>query len=125
MAFPKIIYGSAGSVLQFQRPPRKIPAYIMDAVRHDNVASSGVREAILERIDNFLEFEMEWVAIGTDVANWQAFIAYALQGGQFSYYPDASQSNFTNYWLEDHSWDAAYKTPGQYTFKLKFRQVVQ
>ncbi len=123
MSFPKIVYGS--STLTFLRPPRKVPAYVMDAVRHDNLASSGVREAILERIDNFLDLEMEWVAIGSDVSNWQAFMAYALQGGQFSYYPDASQTAFTNYWLEDHNWDAAYKVPGQYTFKLKFRQVVQ
>jgi len=27
------------------------------AVRHDNVASSGVRESVLERIDNFLDLD--------------------------------------------------------------------
>ena len=125
MAFPKIIYGSPSTTLQFALPPRKVPAYFMDAVRHDNIASSGVREAMLERIDNFLELEMEWVAIGSDVAAWQAFMAWALAGNQFSYYPDPSQSSFTQYWLEDTTWTAAYRAPGQYTFKLKFRQVVQ
>jgi hypothetical protein len=124
MSFPKIMYGSAPSTLTFLRPPRKVPAYVMDAVRHDNVASSGVREAILERIDNFLDLELEWVGIGSDVQAWQAFMAWALAGNQFSYYPDASQSSFTNYWLEDTNWNAVYKAPGQYTFKMKFRQVV-
>ncbi len=124
MAFPKIIYGSPSMTLTFLRPPRKAPAYVMDAVRHDNIASSGVREAILERIDNFLDLEMEWVSIGSDVTAWQAFMVWALAGNLFSYYPDASLSSFTNYWLEDAKWAAAYKVPGQYTFKLKFRAVV-
>ncbi len=122
MAFPKIIYGA--STLTFLRQPRRVPAYMMEATRHDNVASSGVRESILERIDNFLELDMEWVGIGSDVTNWQAFFAYALQGGQFAYYPDAALSGHTDYLLEDTTWTAAYKVPGQYTFKLRFRQAV-
>lgn len=124
MAYPKIIYGSPRSTLMFARPPRKVPAYVVEAVRHDNVASSGVRESILERVDNFLDFEMEWVGMGADVQAWQGFMVWALAGNAFSYYPDASQPSFTNYWLEDTNWTAAYKSPGQYTFKLKFRQVV-
>jgi hypothetical protein len=126
MANPQIVYNAgAGPVtLAFQRPPRKVPAYEYNAVRHDNISSAGVREAVLERIDTFLEFDMEWVAIGTDVQAWNQFMQFALGGGQFSYYPDASQPAFTNYWLEDTNWTAAYKSPRQYTFKLKFRQVV-
>jgi hypothetical protein len=50
---------------------------------------------------------------------------FALGGGQFGYYPDASLPSFTNYWLEDTNWTAAYKSVGQYTFKVKFRQVVR
>lgn len=59
MAFPQIIYpsGNGTATLQFLRPPTKVPAYSSQAVRHDNVASSGVRESILERIDNFLDLE--------------------------------------------------------------------
>jgi len=124
MAFPKIIYGSPAATLTFQRPARKVPAYNMDAVRHDNLASSGVREAILERVDNLLALEMEYVGIGSDVQAWQAFMSWALAGNLFAYYPDASQASFTNYWLEDTNWTAAYKAPGQYGFKLKFRQVI-
>ena len=48
----------------FQRPPNKVPAYSATAVRHDNVASSGVRESVLERIDNYLDLDLEWVGIG-------------------------------------------------------------
>ena len=126
MAYPQIIYdpGSGPVTLQFQRSPRKVPAYEFKATRHDNVASSGVRESVLERIDTFLTFEMEWVGLGPDVQAWGNFMLFALTGGQFAYYPDASRTSFTNYWLEDTDWAADYKAAGQYTFKLKFRQVV-
>lgn len=126
MANPKIVYdsGAGPTTLSFQRPPRFVPAYQFVTERKDNVAASGVRESIFVRADTFLEFEMEWVATGSDVQAWNSFMNYALKGGSFSYYPDSSQTAFTNYWLEDTSWNAAYKAPGQYRFKMKFRQVV-
>ena len=126
MANPKIVYdpGTGPMTLAFQRPPRRVPGYSFEAARHDNLASSGVRESITERVDNFLEFEMEYVAAGGDLSAWAAFMVYALGGGPFSYYSDSTLAAFTNYWLEDAQWNADYKSPGQYTFKLKFRQVV-
>lgn len=126
MSNPKIVYdpGSGPTTLTFLHPPHKVPAYEYNAVRHDNISSAGVREAVLERVDTFLEFEMEWVAATGDVQAWNQFMQFALGGGRFGYYPDASLPSFTNYWLEDTTWTAAYKAPGQYTFKLKFRQVV-
>lgn len=126
MAWPKIVYysGSNPVTLQFAYPPRNVAAYNSVATRHDNIASSGVRESILERVDNFLEIEMQTVLSGADVAAWNGFMQYALQGGQFAYYPDASLGSLVNYWLEGTTWKPAYKAPGLYSFKLKFRQVV-
>ncbi|MGH9468777.1 MAG: hypothetical protein ACRD1N_00370 [Terriglobia bacterium] len=126
MAYPQIIYdpGTGPVTLVFAYPPRNVPAYNSVATRHDNVASSGVRESILERIDQFVEIEMQTVLAGADVSAWNGFMQYALTGGQFAYYPDASQSAFINYWLEDTTFNAAYKAPALYSFKLKFRQVV-
>ena len=126
MSNPSIVYPVSGgtATLNFLRPPRRVPAYSQAAVRHDNVASSGVRESVVERVDNYLDVDLEWVGTGPDVQAWAQFMAYALQGGAFAYYPDSSQSAFTNYWLEDTNWTAAYKAAGQYTFHLKFRQVV-
>lgn len=123
---PQIIYdpGTGPVTLAFIYPPCHVAAYNSVATRHDNVASSGVRESILERIDNFFEIEMQTVLIGSDVTAWNSFMQYALTGGPFAYYPDALQSAFTNYWLEGTTWNAAYKAPGLYSFKLKFRQVV-
>jgi hypothetical protein len=126
MGNPKITYdaGNGPATLQFRRPPRRVPAYSYEATRHDNVATSGVRESVTERVDQFLEIEMEYVALGSDVNAWNDFMVYALRGGPFSYYADSSQPVFTNYWLEDVTWHADYKSAGQYTFKLKCRQVV-
>jgi len=126
MANPKITYdpGNGPATLLFRRPPRRAVAYSYEATRHDNVASSGVRESVTERVDRFLELEMEHVAFGSDLIAWNDFVAYALRGGPFSYYADSSQTAFTNYWLEDANWQADYKSAGQYTFKLKLRQVV-
>ncbi|HUY12397.1 MAG TPA: hypothetical protein VMX16_02050 [Terriglobia bacterium] len=126
MANPQIVYNSgAGPVtLIFNYPPRSVPAYASTATRHDNLASSGVRESILERIDNFLELSLETVLSGADVTAWNLFMQYALTGGQFAYFPDSLQSSFTNYWLEGTNWKAGYKAAGIYSFKMKFRQVV-
>ncbi|MGH9342870.1 MAG: hypothetical protein ACRD19_03800 [Terriglobia bacterium] len=126
MANPQIIYdpGTGPVALAFTYPPRNVAAYNFVATRHDNVASSGVRESILERIDNFLEIQMQAVLSGVDVAAWNSFMQFALTGGQFAYYPDSSQGAFTNYWLEQTTWNAAYKAAGMYSFKLKFRQAV-
>jgi len=126
MANPQIIYnpGTGPVTLTILRPMRFQCAYDYEAKRHDNIASSGVREAILERIDTFFNFTMEWVGIGADVDAWNDFMLYALQGGQFQYYPDSASADYSNYWLEDTNWNAAYKAPGQYTFKMRWRQVV-
>jgi hypothetical protein len=126
MSNPQIVYPYQGALatLTFLRPPNRVPAYSQRATRHDNIASSGVRESVVERVDNFLDLDLPWVGIGADVAAWAQFMGYALLGGAFAYYPDASQSSFSNYWLEDSNWDAAYKAPGQYSFHLKFRLVV-
>lgn len=126
MANPQIIYdpGTGPVTLAFTYAPRNVAAYNAVATRHDNIASSGVRESILERVDNFLEFEMQWVLSGADVEAWNQFAQYALGGGQFAYYPDSSLSAFANYWLEGTTFNAAYKSPGIYSFKLRFREVV-
>src|SRR5260370_24907876 len=102
MANQQIIYdrGTGPVTFSLQRGPGRLPAYEIAQERKDNVSSAGVREAIALRQDSFLELAMEWVGTGADVQAWAAFMQYALKGGAFSYYPDASQSAFTNYWLE-------------------------
>jgi len=125
LALPKIVYPSGGgSTLNFVYPPRKVPYRAYETTRHDNVASSGVRETVFERTDTFFEFEMEYVKLASDVSNWDSFIQSALQGTPFDYYPDGTVGSFTTYTLEDTTWNAAYKQLGMYAFAMKFRQRV-
>jgi hypothetical protein len=128
MALPKIVYvpigGIAPNTFLFARQPRNVAAYHRVAARHDNVSTAGVKEVVVERVDNFLEITMEWVAIGNDVNGWDAFMQNAVQGVPFSYYPDQTQAAYTNYTLENTTWKAEYKAPGQYSFKMLFRAVI-
>lgn len=124
MANPQIIYTPAGGTqqtLSFTAPPQQQPAYEKSAVRHDNVSTAGIRESVLERIDQFMEISLDWIRAGSDLANWTAFLDFALTGAAFAYYPDSSVNAYTNYVLEDSGATLAYKGPGVYSLKLKFR----
>lgn len=127
MANPKIVYTPAGGseqTLDFMLPPRDVPAYQKVAVRHDNVSAAGIRESVLERTDEFMEFTMDFIKSGTELANWQAFLDHALTGAAFAYYPDASVNAFGNYLLEDTEVIASRKAPGAYSITLKLRKQV-
>ena len=127
MSNPKITYtpqGGAEQTLNFVFPPRQLPGYQKTAVRHDNVSTAGLRESVLERVDEFLEFSMDFIKSGTDLANWQTFLDHALAGAAFAYYPDAAQSAFTNYVLEDTEASIEWKAPGVYTLTLKLRKQI-
>lgn len=128
MSNPKIVYTPAGGTeqtLDFTSVPKQQPGYLKNAVRHDNISTAGIRESVLERIETFVEINVNYIKSGTDLANWQEFLDYALTGAPFAYYPDAAQTGFVNYLLEDTSATVAYMAPGFYSVKLKFRQQVQ
>ncbi len=128
MSTPKITYtplaGGIAQTLTFARPPRLVAAYNRVATRHDNLSTAGVKETVVERVDNFLELTLEYVGIGSELTAWASFMAEALQGVPFDYFPDASLPDYTAYTLDDTDWKAEYKSPAQYTFKVVFREVV-
>ncbi len=127
-SIPKITYtplaGGAVQTLSFSRQPRYVAAYNKVATRHDNLSTAGVKETVVERVDNFLELTFEYIGLGADVAAWATFMAEALQGAQFDYFPDATLVAHTACTLEGTDWKAEYKIPGHYTFKVLFREVV-
>ena len=99
---PKIIYPSVvmapaiQTTLQFARQPRNMPAWVKEAIRHDNRATSGVQETIWERTDRFFEGELEYVAFGREVLEWEAFEESALQGIPFDFFFDSAITHATN-----------------------------
>lgn len=106
MAYPKIVY--AGVTLQFTYPPVKKPggflgapwAYERQTVRHDSTTITGLRQAITERVEEFLTLAMDYVPF-SDIDAWQAFMDYALLGHTFEFYPDSSLSTYITCSLDD------------------------
>ena len=128
MSYPKIVYTPTGlsqQTLNFASPPTRQPAVWKAAVRHDNVGTSGVRESVLERVDQFLEINMDWIRSGSDLAGWQAFLDHALSGATFDYFADASVASFVTCVLEDSEARLEFKAPGLWTLKMKFRKAVE
>lgn len=127
MSYPKILYTPAGNTpqtLNFLSPPARQPATWNVAVRHDNVSTSGARETVLERVDQFLEINMDWIRPGSDLANWQAFLNHALTGATFDYYADASLPSAVTCVLEDNEAKVEFEAPGFYSVTLKLRKAV-
>jgi hypothetical protein len=102
--------------------PTKVPAYDRAAIRHSNVAASGLLETIYEHTDHYTDITVEAVQIGADVDNWNTFVIFAERGGIFSFYPDSTANPFTDYTLWDAQWTAAYRSVGLYNFKMKWRE---
>jgi hypothetical protein len=58
---------------------------------HDNLATSGAaRERVVEALDILIEFIAGHMIEGSDLVNWAAFMAWALPGNAFRFYPIAA-----------------------------------
>lgn len=133
MALPKIVYPSGGgTTLVFAFEPINQPAFNERAIRHDTVSSSGRRQSILERTEEFLELELTLVPEGTDPAlgevdAWQAWWAAVKDGTAFDFFPDKDQAGFTTFLVEDNRFKPKLMVrgdPRQYRFNLRFRKQV-
>lgn len=109
--------------LAFTFPPVQKPLLDdREAVRHDSITTSGLRQSALERVDIIKHLQMEYVP-WADLTAWAAFIDFAIQGGEFSYYPDASLSAFQTFELLDTNFTPTYNSRGLSKFSLKLRLV--
>lgn len=128
MGYPRITYtddSGAAQTVTFQLPPTKKPYAWKSAVRTDNISTCGVRQTIVQRIERFLEINLDCVDQGDDIAQWDAFTDYALEGGEFAYFADGDIDVSKTYTLEDTDWKAQRAQVKQsYTFTLKFREAV-
>lgn len=120
---PKIIYdpGTGPVTLSFTYPPIGKPgARPRSAIRHDSDTISGYRQSFVEHVDQFLTLSMDNVP-QADETNWAAFIDYAITGGAFDYYPDATSMSFDTYTLQDTDWTPtfAYRTMDKFTIKMR------
>jgi hypothetical protein len=126
MAWPKIVYtpdGQTANTVTFTYPPSKVPPYSRTAVRHDNLSSAGLRESILERIDDILEVQVPVITLH-DLIFWEEFFDYALTGGGFDYYPDSAYPDFTTYALVDTEASIERKAPQLFSAKFRARKQI-
>lgn len=129
--YPKITYpaSSPTTTLTFTLPPVKkpgpYPAADQEGVGTASLTVSGKRQVMWWRTDQFLHLVMDDVP-WADVATWQSFLQYALQGGSFLYYPDAAGTAYDEYWLEDSGGSArASEALGAWNPKMGDRQHAQ
>jgi hypothetical protein len=122
---PKIIYdpGTGATTLTPTYPNIQKP-YMdnFEAVRHDSITSDGNRQSITERVDRVRPVNFEFVP-WTDLAMWDAFFSYAIQGGTFQYYPDGTATAFATWQLVDDKIAPAFVAFGLSKFSMSMRLV--
>jgi hypothetical protein len=118
----KITYDAgAGTVtLTFKRGPSNFCVY-WDGRYADNLATSGaVRERVGYR-DILLSWDMPHLVLFDDLAGWAAFEAWALDGGQFKFYPSDALTDYYNCVLEDTKFAPVRNAPGKYAAPVVVR----
>lgn len=127
MAYPKITWndgaGHVGTVL-FQLPPTSKPYTSKAATRTDTFSTSGVKQSVWLRTDELMPIVMQLVQVGDDIAAFDAFMTYALEGGDFSWYPDADVNTSALYTLDDTSWKPEFACFQNFKFTLNLRKEV-
>ncbi len=126
MGLPKIVYdaGAGPVVLTFQRGPQEFRAS-WDTRAHDNLATSGVRERVLEAHDILITFRMGHMRVDdpTDLPAWAAFMKFALGGGQFGFYPNVDIDEQYHCVVDDDGFEPERVAPGMYGAAFEFRVV--
>lgn len=102
-------------------PIGKQPLDGLAATRHDSITSSGIKQAVLERIDDLVTFSFLYVP-QSDLAAWKAFMTYALAGNVFAYRPNAADNTvWLEYTLESMDWTPKWVAPQTFSFELQCR----
>lgn len=124
MSLPKVVYnpGSGNVTLTFVRGPRQFTCYYSARV-HDNLATGGLRERVVEAKDILIEFEMPALRLTDDFDDWASFMDHALAGNQFTFYPDASLATYYHCVSDDTEFKYSRVAPGQYAAEFQWRVV--
>ncbi len=124
MGLPKIVYdaGAGPVVLQCVRGPQGFRAS-WSTRKHDNLATSGLRERVVEGSDILIAFTMGHMKVDDDLPAWSAFAKFALGGGQFDFYPNVDINEHYHCVSEDEEWLPERVAPGMYAAGVVFRVV--
>lgn len=127
LIIPKFAYNTGSGVIDFIPtfpPTGKTPFSPLSAVRHDSITSSGIKQCVVERIDEFIVLNFATVP-EADLASWGDFMEWVLAGNEFTYYPDTTDiSTFYECLLEDGDWTPKWVFFKTYSFNIKIRKAV-
>lgn len=123
---PAFFYG-AGFGTTFEptyAPTGKIPIDQQKAIRHDSITTSGLQQSVTERVDRICILEFKNIP-ESDLIAWDEFIAWAIQGQQFTYAPDSTEpGTYNTYYLVQESVPFKWVSFQNYSTSLNMRQVV-
>ena len=122
---PRIVYETdfGAITLDFTYPDVQKPMTDpLQATRHDSITSSGLRQTMLERVDTLKNLELANIA-WADLPALGEFMAFAVQGGSFQFYPDATQTAYQTWELLDDNFDPRFSARGLSKCTLKLRLV--
>lgn len=108
--------------MQFLRGPQGFRCQAK-AVAHDNEATSGIRERVVERTELLLTFSMLALRVDGDLVAWSTFMAWALGGGAFTFSPDSDLPDYYNCVSEDEEFAPELRGPGVYSAAFVWRIV--
>jgi hypothetical protein len=105
-------------------PVGKQPLDTLNAIRHDSITSSGIKQSVLERLDDVMTLTFSMVP-ESDLAAWKSFMTYALAGQIFAYRPNAADdTTWADYTLDSQGWTPKFIAPGYFSFELQCRMLV-
>jgi hypothetical protein len=105
-------------------PIGKQPLDCLAATRHDSITSSGIKQSVLERIDDVMTLTFSYVP-ASDLAAWKAFMTWALAGNVFAYRPNAADNTvWGDYTLDSQDWTPKFVCLGTFSFELQCRKWV-
>lgn len=108
--------------LNFERGPQGFTCSFQTR-KNDNLATSGIRERVLEGNDILIGFTMGHLLVLEDLDEWAAFQKFALEGGQFEFHPNADLADFYHCVSEDEGFEFEKVGPGRYAAAFHFRVV--
>lgn len=127
---PMFIYNTGSGDIEFTPTYPAIGKQPLDglaATRHDSITSSGIKQSVLERIDDVMTLSFNFVP-QSDLAAWKAMMYGTdgtnglLAGKVFAYRPNAADDTvWGDYTLDSMDWTPKWVAPQTFSFELQCR----
>jgi hypothetical protein len=124
MIVPTFIYNLGAGDIYFTPtwpPIGKQPLDGLEATRHDSFTSTGIKQSVLERVDDVMTLSFQFVP-QSDLAAWKAFMTWALAGNIFAYRPNSTDHTvWGEYTLDSMAWTPKFVCVGTFSFDIQCR----